>query len=154
MNYSCLPYDSSTLQTNWDQTNAGLNILSRDYRRFWIDDRIYWALWHSAWLFTVTHTLVFTVKYSLAVARQRLPTADVPHTLGSLTVPVPQIPASNSNNSLTHRPTLFTNSTQPKPQLPYDWKFTANQFVLAPSPLRLKTTDFFCNWTLLVIVLM
>jgi hypothetical protein len=28
-------------------------------------------------------------------------------------------------------------------ELLYDWRFTANQFVLAPSPLRLKTSIFF-----------
>jgi hypothetical protein len=28
-------------------------------------------------------------------------------------------------------------------ELLYDWRFTANQFVLAPSPLRFTTGDFF-----------
>jgi hypothetical protein len=28
-------------------------------------------------------------------------------------------------------------------ELLYDWRFTANQFVLATSPLRLKTTHLF-----------
>jgi hypothetical protein len=33
-------------------------------------------------------------------------------------------------------------------ELLYDWRFTANQFVLAPSPLRITTRDFlFLNWT-------
>jgi hypothetical protein len=27
-------------------------------------------------------------------------------------------------------------------ELPYDWRFTANQFVLGTSPLRLTTSDF------------
>jgi hypothetical protein len=31
----------------------------------------------------------------------------------------------------------------------YDWLFTANQFVLAPSPLRLTTTDYFSATELL-----
>jgi hypothetical protein len=61
------------------------NILSRDW--FPIDDRIYWTLWYSAWLqFTVLHThknaLVSTVTSSVAVARYRLRTADVPLPLG------------------------------------------------------------------------
>jgi hypothetical protein len=34
-------------------------------------------------------------------------------------------------------------------ELLYEWRFTANQFVLATSPLRL-TTIFFFNWTLAV----
>jgi hypothetical protein len=38
-------------------------------------------------------------------------------------------------------------------ELLYDWRFTANQFVLASSPLR-PTTRFFFDWTPAVIVLM
>jgi hypothetical protein len=30
-------------------------------------------------------------------------------------------------------------------ELHYDWRFTANQFVLAPSPLRFTTTVFFAT---------
>jgi hypothetical protein len=36
----------------------------------------------------------------------------------------------------------------------YDWRFTANQFILAPSPLRLTARIFIFNWALAVIVLM
>jgi hypothetical protein len=36
----------------------------------------------------------------------------------------------------------------------YDSPFTANQFVLATSPLRLTTSNFFSNLTLVVIVVM
>jgi hypothetical protein len=36
----------------------------------------------------------------------------------------------------------------PESELLYDWRFTANQFVLAPSPLRLTARCFFFfNWT-------
>jgi hypothetical protein len=36
----------------------------------------------------------------------------------------------------------------------YDWLFTASQFVLAPTLLRLATRDFvFCKWTLAIKVL-
>jgi hypothetical protein len=38
-------------------------------------------------------------------------------------------------------------------ELLYDWRFTANQFVLTPSPLRLTARIFFLNWTPAVIVL-
>jgi hypothetical protein len=38
-------------------------------------------------------------------------------------------------------------------ELLYGWRFTANQFVLATSPLRLTTCNFFFSWTLAVIVL-
>jgi hypothetical protein len=41
-----------------------------------------------------------------------------------------------------------------EPELLYDWRFTANQFVLASSLLRLTTRVLsFGNWTLMVIVL-
>jgi hypothetical protein len=33
--------------------------------------------------------------------------------------------------------------SQSESKLLYDWRFTANQFVLAPSPLRITTSDFF-----------
>jgi hypothetical protein len=42
----------------------------------------------------------------------------------------------------------------PESELRYDWRFTANQFVLATSPLRLMTCNLIFNWTLAVIVLM
>jgi hypothetical protein len=39
-------------------------------------------------------------------------------------------------------------------ELLYDWQFTTNQLVLAPSPLRLTARDFSsCSWTLAIIVL-
>jgi hypothetical protein len=42
-----------------------------------------------------------------------------------------------------------------KSKLLYDWRFTANQFVLTSSPLKPTTRDFFFhNWTLVAIVLM
>jgi hypothetical protein len=39
-------------------------------------------------------------------------------------------------------------------ELLYDWRFTANQFVLATSPLRLATTNFIFQLNTCVIVLM
>jgi hypothetical protein len=39
-------------------------------------------------------------------------------------------------------------------ELLYDWRFTADQLVLAPSPLRLTARISFLNWTPAVIVLM
>jgi hypothetical protein len=38
---------------------------------------------------------------------------------------------------------------QSESELLYDWRFTATQFVLAPSILWLTTRVFFCDWTLL-----
>jgi hypothetical protein len=38
-------------------------------------------------------------------------------------------------------PTAY--SSKSKSKLLYDWRFTANQFVLASSPLRLTIRDFF-----------
>jgi hypothetical protein len=39
-------------------------------------------------------------------------------------------------------------------ELLYDWRFTASQFVLAPSTLRITARFFLFSWTLAVIVLM
>jgi hypothetical protein len=57
--------------------------------------------------------------------------------------------------SLLHLPPQKTPSIlfQSKSELPYDWRFTANQVVLASSPLRPTTKDvFFFNWALEVIL--
>jgi hypothetical protein len=58
---------------------------------FWIDGRIFWTLWCSAWLhltvhyYTYKHTSVHSHVFT-AVAWYRLPTADVPLPLVSRTV--------------------------------------------------------------------
>jgi hypothetical protein len=51
--------------------------------------------------------------------------------------------------------TQFSNAYSPFPQseILYDWRFTANQFVLAPSPLRLTAKILFFNRTPVVILL-
>jgi hypothetical protein len=41
-----------------------------------------------------------------------------------------------------------------KSKLLYDWRFTANKFVLVPNSLRCTTWDFFSTWALTVTVLM
>jgi hypothetical protein len=38
---------------------------------------------------------------------------------------------------------LTTINSLSEPQLLYDWRFTASQFILATSPLRLTTNNFF-----------
>jgi hypothetical protein len=49
-----------------------------------------------------------------------------------------RIPPLRQHDELT----IFQN-LQYYPELLYDWRFTANQFVLATSPLRLTTINFF-----------
>jgi hypothetical protein len=53
-----------------------------------------------------------------------------PQTLGSLSVAF-----------ITHRAKVEVEGSKSK--LLYNWRFTANQFVLEPGPLRLTTRDFF-----------
>jgi hypothetical protein len=71
----------------------------------WICNRLYWPLLtHNSWVHFTNHcqtqTSVLSLLQSpLAVAWYRLPTADVTLTLGSRTVPMPQLPASQSNSS-------------------------------------------------------
>jgi hypothetical protein len=49
--------------------------------------------------------------------------------------------------------TTRSNCEKVKVKLLYDWRLTANHFVLAPSPVRLTTRDFFFNWALAIMVL-
>jgi hypothetical protein len=44
--------------------------------------------------------------------------------------------------------------SESKSELLYYWRFTANEFVLVTSSLRLMTSNFISNWSLAVIVLM
>jgi hypothetical protein len=48
---------------------------------------------------------------------------------------------------------LLRTESESESELLYDWRFTANQFVLEPSPLRITIRDFFSR-TLAVTVLM
>jgi hypothetical protein len=87
-------------------------ILSRDRvtRRFWIGNKIYWTLternykwlWQFLWVTdSKDHCNYITHKAfsSLAVAWERISTADAPLALVSLTIPVLQLPVSKSNSS-------------------------------------------------------
>jgi hypothetical protein len=69
----------------------------------WTGNWIYWTLIQLVSTFYIsllhTRTLVSTITSSLAVAWWRLPTADVLLRLASRNVPVPQLPASQSNSS-------------------------------------------------------
>jgi hypothetical protein len=67
--------------------------------------------------------------------------------------PRPQLPTPLGNssqqpqqlsNSLTHQPTDCNKSTS---KLLYDWRFTANRFVLRPTPWGSTTRDFFLHIT-------
>jgi hypothetical protein len=62
------------------------------------------------------------------------------------------VTVSNFISSAPSANRLSTNRVRVSDLL-YDWRFAANQFVLATSPLRLTTSTFF-TWTLAVIVLM
>jgi hypothetical protein len=81
------------------------------------------------------HVLSFP-RPSLGVATQRLPT------IGTLP---PLTPPSESESVTT-----TSGPAKSESKLLYDWRFTANQFVLAPNLLRLTTRVFF-NWILAII---
>jgi hypothetical protein len=90
-----------------------------------------------------THILVSTVISSLTIAWYQLPTVDIPLTLGSWTIPGPsyQLLTATAHNSWTSA-TRLTELTQ-KSKMLYNWRFTANQPILASSPLRPQTRFFF-----------
>jgi hypothetical protein len=57
-------------------------------------------------------------------------------------------------SSPTLSPPFLHSLTNSESESLYDWRFTANHFVLATSPLRTRPIILFFNWTLAVIVLM
>jgi hypothetical protein len=62
---------------------------------------------------------------------------DTPTADSGLTKPVHGLPATGCS-----LPSLAVKS-ESNPELLHDWRFTAIQFILAPSPLRLTSRDFF-----------
>jgi hypothetical protein len=115
---------------------------------------------------THTHTLVPTVKSSLAVARQRFPMADVPLPLGSWAIPLHsyQLLTATAHNDwtaavrwqthVTHQPTHSTNSEIKIKVKVTLWLAVYRQSVRLGVKL-LDTHDqrfFFFDWTLEIIV--
>jgi hypothetical protein len=118
---------SATLSGTNPTFDTSCHVILMNIDRFWIDGRIYWTLWYSAWLhFTIhcyTNTLVSTVISSLSLPDSGSNGGCSPSS-GFANWPRPQLPASNNNSSqrlnrsspvthsLTHSLTnqLFTNS--------------------------------------------
>jgi hypothetical protein len=80
------------------------NISSANIEGVLTGDCIYWTLIHRTCLSTLYNSLQHALSSQPAVSSpvvvwQRLPTTDVPLPLCSRTIPVPQLPASNSNSS-------------------------------------------------------
>jgi hypothetical protein len=118
-----------------------------------------------------TQTSILLIQSILAVSWQRLRTTGIlhfpalrsschSHNIAKL------LPSDSSTDQLTptltvisYSPSLFftgwhspeLHSVESKSELLYDWRFSANQFVLASGHLRPTTRDFF-NWTLAAIV--
>jgi hypothetical protein len=97
----CIAVISPAIQSN-TTSDTIVTSMSVTIDRFWIDDRIYWALiqrlttlW-SSFLHThaSVHSHVFTSRCSVMASN-----TDVPLPLGSPTVPVPQLPASHRRSS-------------------------------------------------------
>jgi hypothetical protein len=94
----------------------------------------YSAIAHRSFCSSLEHTLKPSQPaVSSPTFWQRLPTPDVPLPLGSRTVPVPQLPTSNSNSSqglnrnspLTHQPT-HSISHQTPTLLTAVWRLSSN----------------------------
>jgi hypothetical protein len=120
----------------------------------WIGDSIYWPF---------KTQLVATLNYS-AIANLHVLQITRAFRLVFSTVCTVRFLVTASNNgdssaaSLTllpaghHLTTEQNSKSKSNSELLHDWRFTANQFVFAPSPLRLTTRDCF-NRTFAVIVL-
>jgi hypothetical protein len=87
--------------------------------RVWIGDSIYCTLWYSVWLHFTVHCCTHTSPQSCLCSGCLISSSvvDVPLPLGSCTIPVLQLPASNSSSSqrlnctsplTAHQPTDFT----------------------------------------------
>jgi hypothetical protein len=83
------------------------------------------------------HSLLNLLQSSLAVAWQRLPTVDVSLPLGSRTVPVPQVPASQSNNSEQLNPSGYL--IKSLTHQPTKWLLTCHAYNISA-----QKTPFFC----------
>jgi hypothetical protein len=85
---------------------------------------------------TELHTPAQTKKLS----RSSLPVASnggLSPSSGFLNRPRPHLLASDFSQLQ-----FLIDSTTAESELLYDWRFTASQFILAPSPLRVTTRDF------------
>jgi hypothetical protein len=119
-----------------------LNVLSRDWVAidgFWIDNWIHWALIKPV---TTPHTSLSHTSLLSQVAWWRLQRRTFPcfraHVLAGC------LPSRALPSAVSPRAELNFRQSQSL----YDWRFTANQFILAPSLLRLTTRVLlFSNWT-------
>jgi hypothetical protein len=110
---------------------------------FWIDNWIYWTqITKTVSLnYSKDHCNYSTHKFfSVFISRclvedsncERSPSSGLPNLASATRFSLLRI--ANLNR---------LNNNDPKYNLLYDWRFTANQFILAPSPLRPTTLDFF-----------
>jgi hypothetical protein len=58
-------------------------------------------------------------------------------------IALPYVTHENRKNRCVYTSVFRRRFVKSKSELRYDWRFTANQFVLASSPSRLTTRDFF-----------
>jgi hypothetical protein len=83
---------------------------------------------------TNSHTLQFTITH----------TKSSQSAVSSLVIALWQIPTMSCTSMLTFLPTgeCPTSNSFKESELLYNWWFSANLFVLMPSPLRITTRDF------------
>jgi hypothetical protein len=117
--------------------------------KIWIINQIYLTLKHTirdnALQITVTHILVF----SFMVVTSLLGSGFQRRTLPFLWVPELSLASATSNSRLTVSLRTLSRplESESESELHNEWRFTANQFVLPPSRLRITTTDYFFQLT-------
>jgi hypothetical protein len=90
------------------------------------------------------HTFQFTVAHALgfSVSTNRPMATDLKIETGT-SIFLPFLVPSPWNLGTQLKLFLAESESESESRLLYDWRFTANQFVLAPSPLRLMARIFF-----------
>jgi hypothetical protein len=90
------------------------------------------------------HISVLNLLHSpLAVSWQRIFNTGTVRVSLNYTFQISHIKSSLHNQTFNWELLLTILLSKSKSKSLYDWRFTANQFVLASSPLRLTTRDFF-----------
>jgi hypothetical protein len=150
-------YRHSPFERNFKQQNSPPLALSIPWRTIFTASFFKFILVLSCVRGSVTNNNVFTIgrldllrlSFTITSHNQWLPkTRSIPYWTTSVfsSIPIYEPVTSSTNNERMNSHLRMNHSvlsqSQSQSELVYDWRFTANQFVLATSPLRFTTSNF------------